>query len=364
MVLAVRRPPSLIALLTAAHRDLQDVKLSHFSDADIDWALRTGLGPLLHHVAAADRDASTSPHWPALVAADLTMRVLAAEEVEALTEVAALCARRGIALTLLKGAWLFVSCYPAPFLRPMRDLDVLVPEGDVEAVQTMLLDLGYREDEGSLYDPAREHHHRPPLVHPRSGIWFEVHGRLFPPDAIAGRDPFRPEEVRRHLRPATFNGQPVLRLSDELQLPYLASHWARSSKVIHGSGGVIAMLDAIYLLRRSPAIGWNDVLTLVEASSAGAHLYVLLSYLQRHRVADVPDEVIQRLFESQGAVGRVARAILHRIIDRHVVGGEAYRGLETRRNAEIVWKTLLGEGSPVTNLARVPWHLARRYESD
>jgi hypothetical protein len=190
--------------------------------------------------------------------------VLAAVQIEATAEIVDACGAR-VVVTLLKGISLSDRDYPAPYLRPMRDIDLLVPEGAVCEVQQTLLGLGYREHPEERVESYG--HHAVPLVHPRTGIWVEVHHRLFPPElGLPGVDPFRPDRVNARIRPSTFTGRLVNRLTDDLQVVYTASHWALSPSRIYNGGGVVAMLDLIHLLKRRGFL-WDDVMALVEVLS-------------------------------------------------------------------------------------------------
>jgi hypothetical protein len=352
------RAPSLLAILQAAQRDRSDLTLAWFPEPRIRWAVATGLGPLLVQAVAGDPDAPASPYWPLLHGADLTAKLLAAEQLEATSEIIDACSGRVPPLTLLKGISLCEAHYPSPHLRPMRDIDVLVPEAAIPEVNNILHGLGYREHPEAPEEFYRHHHHCVPLVLPRTGIWVEVHRRLSSlRHQGSGLDPFRPEQVRTQIRPSTFRGRRVNRLSEELQVPYIASHWASSPKPLHHGGGWVAMLDLIYLLKRTPRLRWEDILRELEGSVVGAHLYLLLGYLERYGLVELPAGVVERLARMQPCVAGPSRHILHRIIDDYVLEGREYGRLVTRRNMEILWKTLLSPGSPARNLAILPWNL-------
>jgi len=62
----------------------------------------------------------------------------------------------GIPALLLKGAALAHLVYPSPVLRPMRDVDLLVPERDADRAWRCLQDRGF---ERSGKDPGPGHHH-------------------------------------------------------------------------------------------------------------------------------------------------------------------------------------------------------------
>ena len=79
-----------------------------------------------------------------------------------------------IAALWLKGARL-AQLYPAPELRPMRDLDLLVREGELERALGALRALGYRSTEPGR---AADWHHLPPLVHDELTP-IELHRRLW-----------------------------------------------------------------------------------------------------------------------------------------------------------------------------------------
>jgi hypothetical protein len=69
----VRGSP-LLTLLRAACQGREDLPLATFDAAHLQWALESGLGPLLFHATKHDPKAATSPFWPLLQGADLTGR--------------------------------------------------------------------------------------------------------------------------------------------------------------------------------------------------------------------------------------------------------------------------------------------------
>jgi hypothetical protein len=189
----------------------------------------------------------------------------------------------------------------------------------------------------------------------------EVHHRLFPPDALRpGVDPYRPDEVQSKICPSTFRGRRVNRLTDELQVAYIASHWALSPDRIYGGGGMVAMLDLIHLLKRAGDLRWAEVLGQLEGSRASAHLYLLLGYLQRAGLLEAPPGTIERLAHMQPCLGGIGCRLLYRILDRYVVEGRDYGRLARPGTIYLTWQALLGPGPPVRNLARVPWRMIER----
>src|SRR5262247_696147 len=121
----------LISLLQAAFQGRQDLTLSAFDEARIQWAIETGLGPFLNHTTRADPQAAISPNWPFLQGADLLARILTSEQFDAMEEILEACAGHIPPLTLLKGISICDQHYPEAHLRPMRDIDFLVEETDL-----------------------------------------------------------------------------------------------------------------------------------------------------------------------------------------------------------------------------------------
>lgn len=343
-----RSSPILLRLLDEAAKDRADLTLSDFSAEQVRWAVRTGLGPWLRRCTAHDPAASTSPLWPLVHGADLTSRVMVAEQMDAAAEILDSCAGHAPPLTLLKGISVCEQYYPEPHLRVMGDIDLLV---DVEAlpdVRSRLLQLGYRHE--SSYPPEfyQTHHHLQPLFHPRRRVWVELHWTLFPPAGGMGSDRvFSLERILAERRPSMFRGHRVDRLSDELQLVYLAAHWGHGLKL---ERGMVGMLDVIRLLRAGTPLRWERILGWIKASRAATHVYLLLTYLARRRLVDLDPEVLRQLFRQQRSFGRGTLRAVHAMIDRYVVEGREFGPLMSERNFGILWDTLLSPGPPSRNL--------------
>jgi hypothetical protein len=93
--------------------------------------------------------------------------------------------------------------------------------------------------------------------------------------ALAAARVFSHRHLTSQLRPSTFQGRPVTRLSDALQIVYTAAHWAFEFK---GIGGALAMLDLIYLMKYTKeAIDWEAIFDGLDGSVAAAHLYLMLT---------------------------------------------------------------------------------------
>jgi hypothetical protein len=356
--------PSLMLLLEAASHDRTDLPLRDFRAEQIRWAVEAGLGPLLRRCTGDDLKASASPLWPLIQAADLTARVIASEKMDAMDEIIHACQPHVPPLTLLKGISICDQHYPERHLRLMRDIDVLVDEATIPTVESLLLGLGYRRssESPSEFWPSRTGaHHSEPLFHPQKRVWVEIHRRLFSVDSsVAGAGVFGLDNIRAEIRPSEFRGQRVNRLTDELHLVYLASHWLISGPLgLRRINGMVTMLDVIYLLKSRRTLGWERILTWLDGSVASTHLYLLLTYLDSHRLVDIDPGILRELSSRQRSFGRVNLKVLHALIDRYIIGGRDFDLLMSASNFGGTFDVLLLPGRPSRNLLLLFWKSLR-----
>jgi Uncharacterised nucleotidyltransferase len=346
----------LIRLLQAAVHGRADVPLAIMEAPQVRWAIETGFGPLLWSTTHAAAGAAASPLWPLVRGTDVAARLLTAEQFAAMEEILEACRDRVPPLTLLKGISIGEQYYPAPHLRLMRDLDVLVDDAALPAVEAILSTLGYRQQSSQPQTFYATHHHSMPFVHPTRGLWVEVHRGLFPPVSALGADRlFSPEILQQQRQPSVFQGHEVFRLSPELQLVYMAAHWASEFGRI---GGLITLLDAIYLLQRTAGVlDWGRLLTWLQGSAAADPLYLLLTYLDTAHLVDLTPEVLRDLGARPQALSPTALAIGHWLVDRYLVAGHPIGWVLSDYRLDVLWQTLLlGPGAPRSKLLQVPWH--------
>jgi hypothetical protein len=291
-----------------------------------------------------------------LKSTDLTAQILVGEQLDAMCEILDACDGLASTVTLLKGISIFDQYYPKPHLRPMRDLDLLVDETTRLGVEAVLSRLGYRQRSKDPAEAYETHHHSMPFFHPQRGIWVEVHRGLFPPKSRAGMAKvFSIEHVKTQQRPSVFHGRTVTRLSDELQIIYIAAHWGSSFHVI---GGMVAMLDMIYLLQqRKGAIDWEQILRWVYGSVASIYLYLMFTYLHKYGLLNSDLEIPRELRLHRQSYRSINVKILHALIDRYVVDGCSFAWPWSLRNIRILWQSLLLPGSPLLQLMLVPYYL-------
>jgi putative nucleotidyltransferase-like protein len=341
-------------LLQAAAQGQDDLSPCTMQADQVRWVIDSGFGPLLWYTTRAADGATAWPFWPLVRGTDLAARLLTIEQYKAMGEVLEACRGRMPPVTLLKGISIAAQYYPAPHLRLMRDIDVLVDENALPALESVLFSSGYQQQSRLPSTFYATHHHSRPFVHPVRGLWIEIHRGLFPPSSALGMDRlFRRETLEQQRQLAVFQGHEVFRLSPEWQLAYIAAHWASEFPHI----GVVALLDVIYLLRQTAGtLNWAHLLDWLEGSAAAAPLYLLLSYLDANQVVDLPPEVLRNLGLRQSALGPLALTLMQRLLDRYLMAGPPAGRVFSAYRLEILWKTLLGPGSPRGNLLRVPWH--------
>jgi len=194
-----------------------------------------------------------------------------------------------------------------------------------------------------------------PFYHPDTGVWVEVHTALFPAKSgIHDSTAFHHNNVMQNLVSSRFNGREIYRLSDELQLLYIAAHWCRDLKII---GGSVALFDTIFLLRNHPELDWTQIFSWLNDDSLRLFLYTELSYLKRNNILTVQVEFYNQLEIEFSAAANINIKILHSIIDNYIVAGKHFSSMLTSNNVGIVWKTLLQNGQPLLNLVSLPGNI-------
>lgn len=288
------------------------------------WVLDGGLGPLLHRAALPHLGELPQPWRTALQGADLTARMTHADRVETALEVVERCAERHIPPVLLKGISVSEQLYPAEHLRPMSDIDLLVPQEAYAELEQALLQRGYERLE-HLAVPG--HHHGAPLRHARLRTVVELHTGLFPHDSpLSEGSSFAPARLLRQSVASHYHGRPVRRLALEDQLAYVASSWFNDLTNCRPHPSFLASaFDAAFLLAaRSRSFDWEGLLDALDNEWARASLHLMVSYLPRYGVESPPPAVLDRLAAEQRLVGPLQFRLIHRMLDRQQIGGRPW----------------------------------------
>jgi hypothetical protein len=279
-------PPPLIELWGHLLEETSSKWPVSLRESDLAWAIESGMAALLADVVEPGQ--LEEPLEARLRAADRWARIRHVDAYAAALEILDACATGHVPPpTLLKGLSVGSEYYPSPHHRFLGDLDLLVTPDALEATLGVIQHLGFTSG-GALSDsPDGTHHHLPPLAHPRTGIWVELHTGLFPARQGLDRDgPFSAPEVMAERRPSDLEGRPVFRLSPELQIVYTASHWAMDFAPAAGARG---LLDMLLLLRtEADALDWDHILLWLENRRIAAHLQLMLGCLADWELLEMP----------------------------------------------------------------------------
>ena len=152
-----------------------------------------GMAPLLRkHLIESEADI------PASVRRSLSLlykrhHKQAAVRLAALEELLKLFQQCGLTPMLIKGAALCQTLYPDPALRPMRDMDILLSEDEVDQAQELLRQEGFQQSKSPI---SPDHYHLPSLHKTIDDVTVcvELHRGLYP-----NCPPYYPEVNFRNL---------------------------------------------------------------------------------------------------------------------------------------------------------------------
>lgn len=293
-------------------------------DRQFQWALKGGLGPLLHRATGDFRDQVPQRWRDALLSADLRARITHGNAVDTMLEILDVCDRMQVRATLLKGISVSEQFYPAEHLRPMGDIDILIPAHAYARMEAALLESGYGQEE---FPTSPGMHHGPPLHHATLGTEVELHTKLFPDSAPFGNSKvFGASNVAAQSIPSAYHGRAVNRLTPEFQLVYIASSWFNDMTHHKMQPSFIAsLLDGAYLLGASgTTLNWDGIFDWLDNDLAKASVYTMITYLSRFGAKQVPPATLARLASSQKLVGSIQLRLIHATLDRYLIGGRPW----------------------------------------
>jgi hypothetical protein len=202
----------------------------------------------------------------------------------------------GIPAIALKGIVLAYTAYSDPSLRPMSDLDLLVPAGDREKALLVMGKLGFRCSESMLslhrdafVRLAREQEFAPALQLRESNVLLEVHTQL---DCS---EPILPVPIRAFWSRSTaaiLHGLNVRTLSPEDLLFHLCMHQSRSHRF---EKGLLPLLDIKLLLETRAHWDWAGIAIRALRDKCATWMYLTLEAARDLVAARVPDEFFEAL---------------------------------------------------------------------
>lgn len=249
------------------------------------------------------RDTLRNPVW--------RLTALNEQRTHELAQFAARMHEAGVPLIPLKGACLDLWVYPRPGLRPMSDLDVLVPGNQTAIAARVMMEAGYACS-GPLVDDEHvlsEMHHLPAFIHPVRHTHVEVHGTL----ASAERPFVDADILWQHALSASISGVPVKRLCTEHLLMHVCWHGVLLHR-LQGSGLRILLDVAMILEHCAAELDWDLLLEHTVNRPWQRAVALGIWGAQAHFGASVPDEAARALGMADlpaQVKDAVSRSLLH-----------------------------------------------------
>ena len=193
--------------------------------------------------------------------------------------------KANIPYVALKGAYLAYHAYPQPALRPLRDVDILVPKDrTLEAYQALL--------DGGLSRISQYHHagmpkavmevwhHLPPLRSASGRVHVELHSRLFDheKDGLAQVDPSETRKLWDRCIKMPLANQAITFQSPTDLLLHLIEHAVYHHKF---SNGPLLLSDLAYLIN-TQAIDWHLFWEMADMGRQTRGCLLALKLTQRY----------------------------------------------------------------------------------
>jgi len=334
-------------------------------DEIIELAQRHGVAPLLHRalqsggaLAQLPEHVRTRLEQERRATAMLNMR-----KYGEFRRIAQALRERNIPLIALKGLHLADRVYPDISLRPMSDLDILVPRSEVEraiaAVQSV--EYGFEEDVSDSARGMLATKCNIGLAHRRLGLWLEIHWTL----AESG-DCYAPpmEEIWRRATPGRIGDADVQVMSPEFVLLHVCAHLACN----HVFGfDLRALCDIAAIVQAQPGPDWEIVADQGRRHGWTRGVAVALRLAHEHLGADIPAQTLaalgadtlgpdlladamEHLFAFSGMPGELITAP-----NLLAVGGDATPGAKVA----MLWNRIFVPRSELSLLYGVPEHSPR-----
>lgn len=347
----------LIPILRAAGSGSKNYDLNLIDPGTIRWAVHAGLGPLVYHLGGNQLSRLADPTSRDLLrSADLAAQLAMSDTLDALEEIFAASTDIASKIVLLKGISTCQYLYPEPYLRTMGDIDLLVSAHNEQNLETLLLDLGYRQQSSRPAEFYKTHHHSMPFFNKKKHSWVEVHTALFSDQNIASDRVFSSTHIESQVTPIIFRGYKTNRLSYEQEMAYIAAHWAFERKCF--AGGVIPLFDMMFLIQKhGHELGWEHILTSLDGSQTSVYLTLMLGYLQKNDIVHIPPKILLRLASAQKYPLGLSEPILHDLIDSYSIRGKRPGQIASETNLGLLWETLLRPRPSWQNLLQAPWNI-------
>lgn len=222
----------------------------------------------------------------------------------------------GVAVTVLKGAHTARTCFPAPGLRPMADLDLLIPASDVSHAERVLQAAGYSLVPGSRRERGYYRSNWQSPNTPTTLRSFEVHHEDNPYNVdlhnaldvnFFGVRTVRFDVPADMLVAAPWAGERATALAQPMLVAHLAVHASRGLYNLT----MIRLVELAVLLRRDAgrSFTWYELSALLHRYRAERFSYPVFELVERLAPGAVDPAFRERL-------ARAATPAQRRVIDR------------------------------------------------
>jgi hypothetical protein len=269
------------------------------------------IGPLLHHKLRERKLYS-----PEEIAVELdklyqqsALRSLTSQA--ELLKLHRLLENAGIHFIALKGSYLATKVYPSSAIRPMRDIDLLLPEKELRTAYQLLLEAGYTHPPRYQGDPEamfKIGKHLPPLLSPAK-IVIELHDKVLHPEDWGNGDFTDEPDFWQHCTTTSIGNKrfPVMCATDLLL--HLIIHACFDHKF---NNGPLTFPDIAFLLKKK-SIDWK--LFWQKAKEGGGEKgCTLVLFMIKHYY---PDISIEGLAEDEQLTKDALRFSLLTLQDYH-----------------------------------------------
>jgi hypothetical protein len=254
-------------------------------------AVRHGLTPLLYSRLKQSGAQASVPAdvWERLRRAYRASAVRSMSLYGELRKVLERLRSSGIKVTMLKGAYLGEAVYGDAALRPMVDVDLLVPRADLPKAQAVLLDMGGVHQQFEDIESTCKTKCHIPQVHIRD-LTIEIHWNIASPTGPVRVDA---DVLWNRARPAATAGVEVLALSPEDLLLHLCLHTSYKDSL---GAGLRPLCDIAETIRRFRSeVDWAQVGERAREWGASRHVGLTLHLARSMLAAGVPDDALEQL---------------------------------------------------------------------
>jgi hypothetical protein len=310
-----------------------------------------GLAPLAHFCLGPHRQAIPEATMQQLDALMLRHLLWHRERTVVLADVLEAFQRASIDTIVLKGAALAWTIYPSPALRPMSDVDLLVPPAAVPTAQLLLRRLRFEAQvNGRRF--GRKAHHLPIASRSQNGVTIsvEIHRDALSRDTLSS---ISMTNLTESARPFDLNGTHAFTLGHVDTMRHLTHHLLEPSW--DGRLRLVGLVDLLrYGLTFNESIDWHRLET--------AYPHVINALRCLHYVIPLPVALARYSPPPGSPPARVGEAI--RPLRAILAGGQPTRVLGELFSPPEWWLHAYYGVSPDRSLigvwlGRHPWRVAR-----